>query len=212
MFNSSLQAYRVGTHLILVHPLQLAVDLLPQLLGVGVGEEAGHDGGGDDELRAPVNPLHTVSSRTRSSSCSPGFIEDWSAPDSAGLVQSQGPVEFVSLQPPGVHVSVELVGLITSSQVVVELRDEARHEVASIVSQEIVAVIDFMSWSSRYPITSRLSLSTHVGLEILVGLGACWGGEVSYVGHQVILVERPKEMLDYYTSNQSTLQSETSRK
>ena len=86
---------------------------------------------------------------------------------------------------------MERVGLATSSQVVVELRDEARHEVASIVSQEIVAVIDFMSWSSRYPITSRLSLSTHVGLEILARLGSCRGGEVGQVCHQVVLVVRP---------------------
>ena len=141
MFRPSLQVYRVGTHIILVHPLQLAVDLLPQLLSVCVGEEAGHDGGGDDEVWAPVNPLHTVASRTRSSSCSPGFIEDWSAPDSAGLVQSQGPVEFVSLQPPGVHISVELVGLVTSSQVVVKLRGEARHVVGCVVREKVVAFV-----------------------------------------------------------------------
>ena len=189
MLSSSLQVYRVGAHVILVHPLQLAVDLLPQLLRVGAGKEAGHDGGGDDELRAPVNPLNTVASRTRSGPRSPGSVEDWTAPDSAGLVQSQRPVEFVSLQPPGVHISVELVGLVTSSQVVVELRDEARHEVASVVSEQIVAMVAPMSRS--VPISSRFSISPHVGLEIFVRLGACRGGEVSQVGHQIILIERP---------------------
>ena len=116
MFRPSLQLYRIGTHIILVHPLQLAVDLLPQLLGVGVGEEAGHDGGGDDEVWAPVNPLHTVSSRTGPGPSPPGPVEDWDPPDGAGLVQSEGPVESVSLQPPRVQVSVELIALVTSRQ------------------------------------------------------------------------------------------------
>ena len=189
MLSSCLQVYRVGTHLILVHPLQLAVDLLPQLLGVGAGEEAGHDGGGDDELRTPVDPLHTVASGTGPSSSSPDSVEDWAAPDTAGLVQSQGPVEFVSLQPPGVHISVELVGLVTSGKVVVELRDEARHEDSCLISEQIVALIVLMNWVG--PIASWLSLSTHVGLEICVGLGSCRGGEVGQVGHQVVLVVRP---------------------
>ena len=189
MLSSSLQVYRVGAHVILVHPLQLAVDLLPQLLGVGTGKEAGHDGSGDDELRAPVNPLNTVASRTGSGPRSPGSVEDWTAPDSAGLVQSQRPVEFVSLQPPGVHISVELVGLVTSSQVVVELRDEARHEDPGLISEQIVAVIVLMNRIGA--ISSWFSFSPHVGLEIFVRLGACRGGEVSQVGHQVILVERP---------------------
>ena len=41
------------------------------------------------------------------------------------------------------------------------------------------------------PISSWLSLRTHELLEIFVSLGACRGGHVSQVGHQVILVERP---------------------
>ena len=117
MFSPSVQTYRVGTHIILVHPLQLAVDLLPQLLGVGVGEEAGHDGGGDDEVPLiVVDFLHTVSSRTGPCPSPPGPVEDWDPPDGAGLGESEGPVESVSLQPPRVQVSVKLVALVTSRQ------------------------------------------------------------------------------------------------
>ena len=43
-------------------------------------------------------------------------------------------------------------------------------------------------------ISGWLSFSCHEGLEIFVGLGACWGGEIGQVGNQVILVERPGEV------------------
>ena len=168
MFSPSVQTYRVGTHIILVHPLQLAVDLLPQLLGVGVGKEAGHDGGGDDELWTPVDPLHTVSSRTGPSPSPPGPVEDRDPPDGAGLGQSQGPVKLVSLQPPRVQVSVEVVSLVAPSQEEVKLRDEAGHEGPSLVSQQIVALIVLVNWSA--PVTRGLSLSAHIGLKILVSL------------------------------------------
>ena len=48
-----------------------------------------------------------------------------------------------------------------------------------------------INWIVAIP--SWLSLSTHEGLEICVGLGACRGGEVGEVGHQVVLVERPPD-------------------
>ena len=188
MFSPSVQTYRVGTHIILVHPLQLAVDLLPQLLGVGVGEEAGHDGGGDDELWTPVDPLHTVSSRTGSGPSPPGPVEDWDPPDGAGLGESEGPVESVSLQPPRVQVSVELVALVTSRQVVVKLRGEAGHVVGDIIREKMIALVLLVN--RKVPVSSWLSFSGHVGLEICVGLSSCRGGEVGQVGDQVVLVVR----------------------
>ena len=42
---STLQCDWIGTNVIGVHHLQLGIDLLPELLGVSSGEEAGHDGG-----------------------------------------------------------------------------------------------------------------------------------------------------------------------
>ena len=78
---------------------------------------------------------------------------------------------------------------LTPSQVEVKLRDEAGHEDAGLVGQEIVALVALMN--GIVPVSSRLTLSSHVGLEIFISLGACWGGEVSQVGHQVVLVERP---------------------
>ena len=77
---------------------------------------------------------------------------------------------------------------LTPSQVEVKLRDEAGHEGPSLVSQQIVALIVLVNWSA--PVTRGLSLSAHIGLEILVSLGACRGGEVSKVSYQVVLVER----------------------
>ena len=42
------------------HGLQLGVDLAPLLFGVSEGEEAGHDGGRDHQVRAAVYPLNRV--------------------------------------------------------------------------------------------------------------------------------------------------------
>ena len=78
---------------------------------------------------------------------------------------------------------------LTPSQVEVKLRDEAGHEDAGLVGQEIVALVALMNWIVS--VSSRLTLSSHIGLEIFISLGACWGGEISQVGHQVVLVERP---------------------
>ena len=51
-----------------------------------------------------------------------------------------------------------------------------------------------LDWSVRVASSNWLSLGAHVGLEISVGLGACRGGEVSQVRHQVVLVERSGEL------------------
>ena len=45
------------------HGLQLGVDLPPQLLRVSEGEEAGHDGGRDHQVRAAVYPLNRVAAK-----------------------------------------------------------------------------------------------------------------------------------------------------
>ena len=55
--------------------------------------------------------------RTRTCSCSPGDVSDGSAPDVALVTEGLGPVQFVSLQPPGVHAPVELVVLVSFGQV-----------------------------------------------------------------------------------------------
>ena len=57
--------YLIGTNVIVVHGLQLAIDLLPELLSVSSGQEAGHDGGRDDQVAAAINPFHRVSTHTR---------------------------------------------------------------------------------------------------------------------------------------------------
>ena len=55
--------------------------------------------------------------KTRTCSSSPGDVSDGSAPDVALVTEGLGPVQFVSLQPPGVHVPVELVVLVSFRQV-----------------------------------------------------------------------------------------------
>ena len=111
---STLQCDWIGTDVIGVHGLQLGIDLLPELLSVSSGQEAGHDGGGDDQVAAAINPLHRVSAhtrtypqyilcmslmiiKTRTCSSSPGDVSDGSAPDVALVTEGLGPVKFVSL-------------------------------------------------------------------------------------------------------------------
>ena len=52
---------------VLPHLLQLGVDLPPLGPGLGQGQEARHDGGRDDLVRAGVYPLHRVAASQRRS-------------------------------------------------------------------------------------------------------------------------------------------------
>ena len=144
MLSTALQGDLVGADIFLIHPFQLAVDFLSKLDGVSVGQEARHDGGRDDEVRTAVNPFNTVACRTGACTCTPGHVLHGSPPDVAGLRQGVGPVKLVCLEPSDVHVSVELVGLVTPGKVVAELRDEAGHEDACLVSEEVVPPVVLM--------------------------------------------------------------------
>ena len=189
----------IGADVILIHPLQLAVDLLLQLLRVGVGEETGHDGGRDDKVGAEVDPVDAVPVRRRTGSSpgSPGLVQDGSPPDGAGLGQGAGPEELVRLEPPGVEGGVVLVVLVALGEVVVELRDEAGHEEVDVVGQQVVTSVCLDNRIVAIP--SRLTLRAHVLLEVFVCLRSRIGGEVSEVGHQVVLIERSEQQeLDHF--------------
>ena len=77
----------------------------------------------------------------------------------------------------------------TFGRVSVELRYEAGHEDAGLVSQEVVAPVVLVNRVG--PVPSGLAGGAHVGLEVEIGLRTCRGGEVGEVGHQVVLIERP---------------------
>ena len=178
----------IGTYVIVVHGLQLAIDLLPEFLCVCGREEAGHDGSGDDQVAAPVNPLHRVATGPRAGPCTPGDVPDGSAPDVALVSESQRPVELVSLEPPSVHVPVVLVVLVSFGQIGVELRDEAGHEDPRIISQEVIAPVVLMYRIRSIPL--GLPVCTIVSLKMEVSFRSSRGGHVGKKRNQVVFTVR----------------------